>query len=233
MSKINVISFATDDYRRSQQFLENYSYQNGANKVYSYSINDIDSTFIKKNYSILSKKRGAGYWLWKPYLIKKTFDLLNNGDYLFYIDSGAYPISSLDVLAMNQDITCFELHGLYNKYWTKYDCFHLMNCTESRYFDSYQMNAAFQVYRKNTNSCNFIQEYLELCQDEKILTDCENLFGQNINGFKEHRHDQSVFTNLCIKYNIKPHRDPSQYGNPFVGEYSDTYAQVFNHHRTK
>ena len=43
---------------------------------------DKHSNFIEKN------KRGFGYWIWKPYIIKKTMQTLNTGDVLLYLDSG-------------------------------------------------------------------------------------------------------------------------------------------------
>ena len=40
-------------------------------KCFAFSPNDIDSEFKKLNGKIFSYKRGAGLWLWKPYIIKK------------------------------------------------------------------------------------------------------------------------------------------------------------------
>jgi hypothetical protein len=38
--------------------------------------------FIKNN------KRGYGYMLWKPYIIKKTMEHMKDGDILLYLDCG-------------------------------------------------------------------------------------------------------------------------------------------------
>ena len=35
-----------------------------------------------------SNPRGYGYWLWKPYIIKKTLNSMEDGDILLYADSG-------------------------------------------------------------------------------------------------------------------------------------------------
>jgi len=40
------------------------------------------SNFISKN------KRGYGYWIWKSYIIKKTMELMKDGDILLYLDCG-------------------------------------------------------------------------------------------------------------------------------------------------
>ena len=50
---------------------------------------------MEKNKEILSRKRGSGYWLWKPYLILKTLkEKLNYGDYLIYIDAAILYMNS-------------------------------------------------------------------------------------------------------------------------------------------
>lgn len=40
------------------------------------------SKFIENN------KKGYGYWLWKPYIIKKTLEKMNDEDILLYLDCG-------------------------------------------------------------------------------------------------------------------------------------------------
>ena len=40
------------------------------------------SNFISKN------KRGYGYWIWKSYIIKKTMEIMKDGDILLYLDCG-------------------------------------------------------------------------------------------------------------------------------------------------
>ena len=67
----------------------------GFDKVISYSPEDIDRDFFQKNEKILKCPRGNGYWLWKPYFIKKSLELLDAGDFLFYCDSDYRFISSI------------------------------------------------------------------------------------------------------------------------------------------
>ena len=52
--------------------------------VFAFNRNDIDQSFIKKNKHILDLKRGAGYWMWKPYVIKKALELIEEDEILFY-----------------------------------------------------------------------------------------------------------------------------------------------------
>ena len=48
-----------------------------------------DNIFWEKHSNfITNNKRGYGYWIWKPYLIKKTMDNMKDGDILLYLDCG-------------------------------------------------------------------------------------------------------------------------------------------------
>lgn len=50
---------------------------------------DIEKTFIDVHKDIFKYKMENGLWLWKPYLIKKTLEKVDDGNIVFYCDSGA------------------------------------------------------------------------------------------------------------------------------------------------
>lgn len=228
---LNVVSYATEKFFKSQKFLEQTSYNFGADKVFSFTKLDLDSEFVKNNYSLLSNRRGAGYWCWKPYVILKAFELINYGDTLLYLDSGMSVINDLKFLPIKQEITSFEMYDKHQYEWTKYDTFHIMKCLNNKYLISKQRQAGMQIYLKTQNSINFVEEYLKYCLDAQCINDNKSMFGTDLPTFKEHRHDQSIFTNLCVKYNIPVHRDPTQWGNIHKIYYDDLYPQILNHHR--
>ena len=149
-------------------------------------------------------KRGGGYWIWKPYFILKTLkEIVKYNDYLIYSDSGSIYIDSvyylLSVMIRDKiDIMSFHLPHQ-QKYWTKRDAFLLMNCDTQKYAESKQILATF-IFMKNTNfTRSFINEWLKYAQDKRIITDQPNVLGKpNYLGFRENRHDQSIFS-LMIK----------------------------------
>lgn len=229
-----VISFATGKFVQSQKLLEKKAIEMGADIVINYDQNSLDKKFVKENYNILKHSKGSGYWLWKPYLILKTLLESEEDDIILYADSGMYPIQPLSYLfdlAKVNDICLFQVHNQINKVWTKYDCFDIMDCKGDKFYNSQQVCGAPQVYRKTKNSISFVSEIFEFCKNEHLLTDT-NSIKNNFIEFKEHRHDQSILTNLAIKKDIVIYRDPSQYGNNFVNEYKNSnYPQIFNLHR--
>jgi hypothetical protein len=239
MKKI-LINYANEVFKSSQiKNSETGRDIGGFDEVISYSPKDIDSNFYNKNIEILSQKRGAGYWLWKPYFILKTLTSMQDDDYLFYCDSGAHFIQSIDPLIklsqeINQDIICFNVEHI-QKDWTKRDAFILMDCDKPKFLETKQILAGFILVKKSKFSIDFFNEFLEYAQDPRILTDLDNQLGQhNYATFKEHRHDQSLFSLLCKKHNLKTFRDPSQYGNDFKEYYpTSTYPQILELTRKK
>ena len=208
----------------------------GFDHVFSYNLNDIDKEFYLKNQHIFSQSRGAGYWLWKPYFLKKTLEKLRHGDLLVYSDACSYYISSIDPLKKlikkdSKGILSFELHGLSEKKYTKRDAIELMNLNNSKFVDTFQREASFIWIIKNDFTIDFIDEFLKYAQNEQILTDMKGC--ENYPEFIDHRHDQSIWSLLCKKYSIEPHRLISQYGLSVMNDYPNdlTYGQITVHHR--
>ena len=118
-----------------------------------------------------------------------------------------------------------------NKKYTKRDCFILMDCDTPEYTDMLQLTATFQLCRKTDFTLDFYREHVSHAQDYRIITDDENTCGkENYEGFIEHRHDQSILSNLQKKHNVTMVEDISQYGYK-VREKG--FKQLINHHRSK
>lgn len=204
--------------------------------IHVYNFSNIDSEFYSKNKDILNSEKGRGYWLWKPYFIKRVLNSMDENDILMYCDCRCLfinnPISILE-FQENENIKAFHVPGNFlNKNWTKFDCFVNMQCFHPKYYNGRQYNAAFQVYKNNEFSRKFINEYLDQCENKNNITDIANIHGPNFDPFEGHRHDQSIFSLLCIKYNITGHRSPCQWGDKVKEEYSqDNYPSCILHHR--
>jgi hypothetical protein len=82
--------------------------------MFNQHIFDNDPIFANHNKNILNRKRGAGYWLWKPYMLLKELYLARDGDIIVYSDASVNfvaNISYLTNLTANQDIVVFKLTG--------------------------------------------------------------------------------------------------------------------------
>jgi hypothetical protein len=183
----------------------------------------------------MSQARGAGYWMWKPFVIKKALEMMGDNDILMYSDSGISFIKNIDELIDIMDMTeekllLFELEDIHpNKRWTKRDCFILMGLDKEEYLNQNQLLASYILMRKNDFVLNFVDEWLTYAKDYRIITDSPNECGlPNYPEFMDHRHDQSILSLLGRKYNIKNIPDVSQYGIDRM-----ITSQILNHHRNR
>jgi hypothetical protein len=148
---------------------------------------------------------------------------MDDGDVLFYSDSGAFfirsaaPVIDLCLSRPEKPILLFTLHqGFLNRIWTKRDCFHYMDADGEPYTELPQILGSFVVCQKCLYSIEFFAEWLRYAQDERLLTDAPNQCGlPNYAGFRAHRNDQSILSLLGRKHQIATFPDISQWGNSF------------------
>jgi hypothetical protein len=170
-----------------------------------YGREDLDMDFYKKNSKVLDSKKGAGYWLWKPYLILKTMEKISNDDIVFYLDLGDQLYNSIsnfirETIAENSGF--FLVSGNFiNKDWTKQECFNLMESYGENYKETNQLEAGCCAFQKSDNVISFLKEWLFFCSDYRVVSDDTSI--ANDRHFIEHRYDQSILTNLAIKHNVK------------------------------
>ena len=81
------------------------------------------------------------------------------------------------------------------------DFFNFYNNTSVTETPQYMAGCFF--IKKSKRSMSFINEWLDIFNKRFDLVDDTVSKLENLNGFLEHRHDQSVFSLLCKKYNLK------------------------------
>lgn len=187
--------------------------------------------FVIANKKILEQKRGAGYWLWKPYIIDDAIQSLNTNDYILYTDAGVEIINHITHLTdtMEDDIMLFGNHYQHRD-WCKREVFDKMNC-----HDGLQAQASAMIFRGTGRAKSFVREWLLWCQMPDFIDDL--YWMEQYPNFQEHRHDQAILTALAQQWGIKLHWWAAMYNNgAFVydkGSYTDTYPVIFHHHRKR
>jgi hypothetical protein len=215
----HLVTFADEKFKEKQDALSEQGKSVGF-VPHSYTHDWLKKTeFYEQNKSILDQPRGLGYWLWKPYIILDAMNKAKDGDVVFYIDSGDLFFSEVDGQSITEAIeshlsysSClFISYGNYNATWTKKDCFVYMDCDSEMYWKAPQLEAGVSYWTVNIKSKEILQEWLEYCKDDRILTDAENVCGlQNHDLFKDHRHDQSILTNIVTRRRL-PYDDIGMY----------------------
>lgn len=201
------ITLCDENYEHNRQKLNLLAEENGLQTI-SYTINDLDKQYIKEIEEILKIKRGLGLCAWKPHIILETLKLINNGEYVIYIDS-ADMIDEQIFTYINEKIRKENILLVpspsrnIQKKMTKRDCFVLMGCDEEKYWNNVQIEAGLIVAKKTEQTIKILEEWKFFCKNINIITDEPNICGlENFSDFVCHRHDQSIMTNLATKYNI-------------------------------
>ena len=216
MSKKIYITYGDEKYAKSREFGVKMAKRLGKFDVaIGYTESDIPIIFKEQHEEIFKIKRGAGLWLWKPFLILKTLiEFAVDDDIVFYSDGGAFMIRNISFIIKSMgdsDIWVSDI-PFKEKQFTKEDAFHLMN-TETINRESPQIQASFLCFRKSGTSVAFVREWLKLCCDINLLHPSNLNPGlENGNSFIAHREDQSILSLLCKKRGIVAHLDPSQHG---------------------
>jgi len=238
-----LLSFASGKYLMGQEYLIE------SGRPYftahaSYRPEFLNPGFRRQHQEILSQKKGAGYWLWKPEIIRETLERVEEGDFVFYVDSGNLivgdPRPLFDLCARDargvllfdnrdgsQDGTPWRNQG-----WTKADCYLRMGCEGEKFRQGLKVNGSYILVRKCPSACAFVEEYLRWCQTDDLITDAPSRLAPEPPDFRMHRHDQSILSLLAIRDGIPIARDPSEWGNRYAVRVNPGYGQVFRHHRS-
>jgi len=174
----------------------------GFDEVISYNDEWLKTTdFYEANKSILNAPTGAGYCLWKPYIILGTLSQLDYGDVVCYFDAGddlkKNVVKTIKEYMTSNDYMFTTWGGrAKNGELTKRDCFILMGCDNEDYYNNKQLEAGAVVIRKTDENIELMKEWLGYCENEEIITRTPSVHGNELEMFNVHFYDQSVLTNL-------------------------------------
>ncbi len=197
-----LISYADgpEVFYRNQRALANSAMTRGVDFVLNYQRAHIAPEFIAKNRHIFAHKKGAGYWLWKPWIINQTLKTMPEGTRVIYADVGFVMKGSLKPLLnrLNKaDIVLSEYENVRvygrQKHATTRAVFKKLNADRPEVWNDTRVLGGFMILRNSPKSRAFIGEWLRHCQDPLLLTDADDGYEQ-LAEFKSHHHDQSILS---------------------------------------
>jgi len=175
-------------------------------KIYTEEDLKADTEFWSKHSEFIKgNKRGYGYWLWKPYIIKKTMDLMGPGTILFYADCGCeiYLTKKKDIEELisnvNDELLIASLTGTQELMYCKADLFQELQAYDNAKTEQRQASAILLYNCDRTN--DLVNEWFKISSNYHMIDDSPSVL-QNYKEFKEHRHDQSIFSLLTKKHDI-------------------------------
>jgi len=204
------LSFANSVYvpslRRLQKQIEDCPLIDGFHFLTN---KDLDKEF-KRHFHPYIYRRGYGYWKWKSYLVKQTFDKMQEGDILVYADAGCDYNSKAEgrfeeylrmVRTHDSGILVFE-DEYKERQFTKGDVFEFLigGLTCLPISDSNQRLGGMWIMRKCANTIDLVNRWCDVCMNHYSLITDKASATENFPEFIENRHDQSVFSILSKIY---------------------------------
>ena len=159
------------------------------------------SSFISRN------RRGYGYWLWKSYLIQKTMATMEDEDILMYLDSGCEIGGDKQSLIpdffeyVKQDKIIGTTTSSINleRDWNKMDTIMHFDMQDSPLLHTHQHQGGVLLLYVCNEVKNIIDLWYTTACNYHLIDDSPSK-NPNLKCFKEHRHDQSIFSLITKKY---------------------------------
>lgn len=208
---VYLISYADghEVFYRNQNWLVKSALNKGVDFFLNYRRSLIDKEFYEAHKNILSKKKGAGYWVWKPYFILKTLEQIPENAILIYVDSGFHIKSSLLPIldkVKDYDVTLVSYEP--DPYgWVKTvankEILKRMDCETEKCKNSPSLLAGFSIWKNTPLARKFAKEWLDYCLEERIIFGITD-GGPQDPAYKNHLNDETVLSVMYAKYQDEP-----------------------------
>jgi len=196
----SIITFGTDYLFKNQKirFRQQAADINLFDSIIIEDENTIKPLVINHEKFIKNNKRGYGYWIWKPLIIKRQLEKMKNNDILFYLDCGSSILNNsarittyIEKLKSN-DILVFENRDHLMKRYTKTNVIEEFNINND-ILDQYMIESACIILKKSEFTIKFIDNWINyMIKDNYILINDDLLNLPQDEDFIEHRHDQII-----------------------------------------
>jgi hypothetical protein len=228
-SKLYVISFGNNKYYTK---LSNYN----VNKITKRYKNSIGIVYHKEDLprdmiNFCDKhKKGYGFMIWKPFIVKKTLEMMSTNDILLYVDGRVFysggKIREIQMLTNDDKLEAifWKLDGLFEFQYSKGDFFNKLQINNPLIKQSSQIGSTFFFIKKKPQIEVLVYNWFMFMNDNRnmFITDTSDI--PNEIGYIAQRHDQSILSllvkaskNLNVEFitdkqvsrgKIKPHSLP-------------------------
>ena len=215
MPRLILLTYADRAYAAARDRLVASALSVGFDEAWSYGRADVvASGFYAANRAILDQPRGAGYWLWKPLLIRQMLDRLGPDDILFYTDTAIdgwydfrrYPAALVGALRRSTGGyligPVLRQHGPLTA-WTKRDAIVLAGCAGSPILANPLVQGSPNLWRATDEARALLDAWIALARDPRALTDNADTLAPAALTVR-HRHDQSLLSLVAWRDGHQP-----------------------------
>jgi len=202
-NKLHLISYGDKKFKNAKHRIYNEAFNtNWFYSIKCHGLEDLSISFRNEFKSILSMKRGGGYWIWKFHIILNKLEEINDGEFLIYVDSGCFVnvngtkrLEKYIKMIKNSKnkIISFQMNHI-EKAWTTKKIFDSFSIPENDPIEtSGQYVGGILIMQKCDSVINIFKDCLDkIRKDPLIITDQFNKNQRQC--FKDNRHDQSILS---------------------------------------
>lgn len=224
--KKHFISFATSNFSKTLDRIENEAIDSGFFDIINvFTEKDIPEFMTQHHKFISANPRGFGYWLWKPYIVKKYLSTIPEGDIVVYLDAGC----SINKNGKNRFDEYIQMcikspfknisyqYSQYKEYqYTKGDIFQYFK-TDINDINSGQLIGGMFMLQKCSFTTELINKWYEICCNysfiDETISKCPNH-----PEFISPRNDQSIFS--CLRKFLGTHFITNEVDIDLCGEHN-------------
>jgi hypothetical protein len=168
----------------------------------------------------LGPGRGAGHWVWKPYVIFRKLLEIDRGDTLLYLDADLSfqgEPTEFTSQAPSLGVATFRYGPEYSMVrFTKRDCLIRLDADREPFLSAPQVWSAAIAVHSVPRAIALIAGWLMACCIPGVLADGPSQLAPEYSGFQDHRYDQSVLTIALMKAGFEtiPNEMARLFGHP-------------------
>jgi len=205
---IYLVSYADGNevFFRNQNALAYSAINKGFDFILNYRKAILDEDFKQKHQKILDVKKGAGLWLWKPYILLQTMRTAPENSIIIYTDVGFIYVRPIDELVTtligSNDVLLMNLDDYHTNEklvdWTPQHIIHEWHIDSMPEAQRPKfIHSGIVVVRNTARARNFIEKWLEICAREDYAFLKYDAQAENLKGFT---YDQSLLSLIAYKY---------------------------------
>jgi len=205
--KIHLITYGDKRYADQRENFRQSALASGFfDSISIFTPLDIEESFRSQFHEIFKYRRGGGYWIWKPYFIKKALDQIQNDEVLIYCDAGCtinangkprFEEYISKLFTHPSGVIAFQLRFFEYQY-TKQEIFNYFHAGQELVNSQHYLSGII-LLRKSAQSIIMINSWLQAVYDDPwLFTDVLKLSQHK--DFVENRHDQSIWSMLVKIY---------------------------------
>jgi hypothetical protein len=203
--QIVFLAFADSRLRASLERIRGEAEAMGCfDAIYCWNQHDLDREWLARHASFIRRNnRGFGYWIWKAQCVKQVLEAVPDGCLVLYANAGCclnregLPRLSEYCRMVAEHPShrlVFQLTELPEEDWTKEYTLQRLGFTSPLQRLSGQILAGIFLVQKTPRNLEFIAAYSQRTQEYDLIND-ETII-PNSPVFRDHRHDQSVWSIL-------------------------------------